>query len=134
MKISEEKWCLSLARMLSALFNFYFKVLMWFLKRAHLLKHLDISAGFFRLIFWPLKWKFIFLVICHLRHRNIRISVLLTLTITLFAHSHWTRFDKSKFIFLLKSLREVLAYNRFVSSVKWCILEFFIEGIYVYQK
>ena len=47
-------------------------------------------------------------------------------------------FDRSKFIFLLMSLRELLAYNRFASSAKWCIFEFFIDQlnlfIYVYEK
>ena len=38
-------------------------------------------------------------------------------------------FDRSKFIFLLMSLRELLAYNRFVSSAKWCIFEFFIDRL-----
>ena len=27
------------------------------------------------------------------------------------------------------SLRELLAYNRFASSAKWCILEFFIDRL-----
>ena len=35
-------------------------------------------------------------------------------------------FDRSKFIFLLMSLRELLAYNRFLSSTEWCIFKFFI--------
>ena len=39
------------------------------------------------------------------------------------------RFDRSKFIFLLISLRELLAYKRFVSSAKWCIFEFFIDRL-----
>ena len=31
------------------------------------------------------------------------------------------------------SLRELLAYNRFVSSAKWCIFEFFIDQLKSYM-
>ena len=83
----------------------------------------------FCLIFWPLKWKFIFLVICFLGEWKITISVLLTFKAIIFARSHCTRFDRSKFIFLLMLLRELLAYDRFVSSAKWWIFEFFIDRL-----
>ena len=55
----------------------------------------------FYLIFWSLKRKFIFLVICFLRDGKITISILLTIKAILFARSHETRFDRSKFIFFV---------------------------------
>ena len=76
----------------------------------------------FCLIFWPLKWKFIFLVICFLGDQKITRSVLLMFKTVSFAPSPWTRFDRSRFNFLLMFLRELLAYNRYVSSAKWCII------------
>ena len=87
----------------------------------------------FCLIFWPLKQKLIYLVICFLGDQKIRISVLLTFKAILFAWSHWTRFDRSKVIFLLMSLRELLAYNRFVSSARWCIFKFFIDQLKLFM-
>ena len=34
------------------------------------------------------------------------------------------------------SLRELLAYNRFLSSAKWCIFEFFIDRLksFIYMR
>ena len=96
-----QKGCLSLARMPFALFNFCFEVLMWSLKsKCSSNKTPRYLVQVFCIIFWPLKWKFIFLVICFLGNRKITI---------------WTRFDRSRFIFLYMSLRELLVYNRFVS-------------------
>ena len=58
------------------------------------------------------------------RSKNCNVN-LLALKFVLFALNHWFRFNRSKLIFLL-SLRELLAYNRFVSSAKRCIFKCFI--------
>ena len=47
--------------------------------------------------------------------------------VVLFVLSHWTKFGRSKLIFLLMSMSELLAYNRFVLPASWCIFEFFID-------
>ena len=83
----------------------------------------------FCLTFCLLKWKFIFLVICFLGDQKITISVLLTFKAVLFVWSHWTRFHRSKFIFLLMFLRELLAYyNRFeIIQKSKCSENFFCQ-------
>ena len=102
--------------------NFCFKVLMWSLKSwSSPNKSTKYLVQVFCLIYWPLNWKFIFLVIFFLGDWKITISVLLIFKTILFALSHWTRFDRSK--------REPLVYNGFESSVKWCIFEFFIDQL-----
>ena len=98
-------WCLSLERTPFALFNFCFRMLMWSLKsKCSSNKTPRYLVQVFRLIFWPLKQKFSFLAICFLGEQKNMISVLLTFKAILFAWSHCTRFDRSKFIFLLRSV------------------------------
>ena len=96
--ILESKWCLSLDTIPFALFNFCFKNLIWCLKSTCLsIKTPPYLVQVFCLIFWSLKWKFIFLVICFLGDR--KIAILLTFKAILFARSRWIKFDRSKFFF-----------------------------------
>ena len=88
-RISEDNWYLSLCRIPFALFNFCFKKLMGSLKgKGSSSKTPRYLVQVFRLIFCPLKWKFIFLVICFLGDRKIMISFLLTFKAILFARIH----------------------------------------------
>ena len=84
--------------------------LMWYLKtKGSSNKTPGYLVQVFCLIFWLLKRKIVFLVICFLEDRKITISVLLTFKGILFARNYWSRFDRSKFIFFLMSLRELVA-------------------------
>ena len=82
---------------------FCFKKLIWSLKSKYLSnKRPRYLVQVFCLIFWPLKQKFIFLVIYFLGDQKITVLVLLTFkAILLFDQSHWTRSDRSKFNFLV---------------------------------
>ena len=50
-------------------------------------------------------------------------SVLYALREILFALSHYTTWERSWLMYLLIFLRDLLQYNIFVSSAKWCIKE-----------
>ena len=83
-------------------------------------KYLALFTGF---IFWPLILKFSCFVILLLLGLKIKSSVLFALREILFALSHCTIWQRSSLMYLLIYLRDLLQYNIFVSSEKWCIKE-----------
>ena len=117
-------WCLNLASNPQLLLSLVFIWINWkFQGRCssrYIPRYLALFTGF---IFWPLILKFRCFVILLFLGLKIISSVLFALMEILFALSHCLIWERSWLMYLLIFLRDLLQYNIFVSSAKWCIKE-----------